>query len=539
MPRYAYQPFPYKKPPELDGAVARQYPVAIAGAGPVGLSMAVDLALRGVPSVVLDDNDVVSLGSRAICWSKRTLEIFDRLGIGERMVAKGITWKVGRLFHRDREVWSFDLLPEEGHKMPAFINLQQYYVEQYLVERCADFPDLIDLRWKNRVNGVRSHHTGARLAVEAPGGAYHLDAAWVIACDGARSPMRSFMGLDFEGRVFEERFLIADVEMRADFPSERWFWFEPPFHPGQSALLHKQPDNIYRIDLQLGPDADPDQEKRHENVIPRIEKIIGHGDFELDWVSVYMFQCRRLERFVHGRVVFAGDSAHIVSPFGARGGNGGIQDVDNLGWKLALIVKGEAPESLIETYDEERVRGADENILNSSRSTSFMTPKSKMEKLFRDSVLDLAADHEFARRLVNSGRLSRPCSLEGLSLQTPGAAEGIAPGQAMPDAPVQCEGRPGWLLEYFGGGFALMAVGCAPPPGLPAGLPVIEIWPDENLAGAEARIVLRDAEGLVADRYGAGVICLVRPDQHIAATFVAPHADEIALAYARAMGREH
>ena len=471
MPRYQYQSFPYVTPPELSGEAAARRKIVIVGAGPVGLAAAIDCALHGIECVVLDDNDVVSLGSRAICWSKRTLEIMDRLGIGERMVEKGVTWKVGRLFHRDREVWNFDLLPEPGHKMPAFINLQQYYVEQYLAERAADFPDLIDLRWKNRVTGVIPSDDSVRVAVETPDGTYEIDTDWLIACDGARSPVRSMMGLDFSGRVFEERFLIADVEMKADFPPERWFWFEPPFHKGQSALLHKQPDDIYRIDLQLGWDADPEVEKRPENVIPRIEAIVGHRDFTLDWVSVYTFQCRRLDRFVHGRVLFAGDSAHIVSPFGARGGNGGIQDVDNLIWKLAMVVKGEAPESLVGSYDEERIQGAEENILNSARATGFMTPKSEMERIFRDAVLDLAGENEFARRLVNSGRLSRPCSLAGLSLQ--GQGEGV--GQAMSDAPV--EG--GWLLDNFGGRFAVMAVEADLPDNLPAEIDRVIVTADQ------------------------------------------------------------
>ncbi len=522
MPRYQYQPFEYKTPPELSGEAGARRKIVIVGAGPVGLAAAIDCALHGIECVVLDDNDVVSLGSRAICWSKRTLEIMDRLGIGERMVEKGVTWKVGRLFHRDREVWNFDLLPEPGHKMPAFINLQQYYVEQYLVERAAEFPDLIDLRWKNRVTGVEPSADNVRVAVETPEGSYEIETDWLIACDGARSPVRAMMGLDFAGRVFEERFLIADVEMKADFPPERWFWFDPPFHKGQSALLHKQPDDIYRIDLQLGWDADPEVEKRPENVIPRIESIVGHRDFTLDWVSVYTFQCRRLDRFVHGRVVFAGDSAHIVSPFGARGGNGGIQDVDNLIWKLAMVVKGEAPESLIATYDEERIHGADENILNSARATGFMTPKSEMERIFRDAVLDLAGDHEFARRLVNSGRLSRPCSLAGLSLQ----GEGDGVGQAMSDAPV--EG--GWLLDRFGGRFAVMATEADLPDGLPAEIDRIVVT---SRRGGTA---LFDAEGLVAKRYGAGTVWLVRPDQHLAARFENPSAAEIVAAYERARG---
>ncbi|WP_295809861.1 FAD-dependent oxidoreductase [uncultured Nitratireductor sp.] len=538
MPRYEYNPFPYTTPSELAGEHIGQYPVAVIGAGPVGLAAAIDLAQRGVSVVILDDNNVVSLGSRAICWSKRTLEIFDRLGVGERMVEKGVTWKVGRLFHRDREVWNFDLLPEEGHKMPAFINLQQYYVEQYLVERAADFPDLIDLRWKNRVVGLEQKGSDVRLQVETPDGPYAMDAAWVIACDGARSPVRRMLGLDFAGQVFEERFLIADVEMKADFPSERWFWFEPTFHNGQSALLHKQPDNIYRIDLQLGPEADPDEEKKPENVVPRIEKVIGHSKFELDWVSVYTFQCRRLERFVHDRVIFAGDSAHIVSPFGARGGNGGIQDIDNLGWKLALVVKGDAPPSLIETYDEERLRGADENILNSARSTSFMTPKSAMERMFRDSILALSRDHDFARRLVNSGRLSKPCSLNGCTLQAAWDGNGpLAPGEVMPDAPVRVGGEPSWLLGEAGGGFVLLAVECDPPVGLPAGLHVVQVT-KPGAAAVDGVAHVEDSEGAVAARYGTGQLYLLRPDQHVAAVFRQPDAHEIAAAMTHAMGRE-
>lgn len=535
MPRYEYRPFPYRTPPELAGDPSHNVPVIIVGAGPVGLAAAIDLALHGIACVVLDDNDVVSVGSRAICWSKRTLEIFDRLGVGERMVEKGVTWKVGRLFHRDREVWNFDLLPEAGHKMPAFINLQQYYVEQYLVERAADFPDLIDLRWKNKVTGIDRREGGASVTVETPDGTYVIDADWVIACDGARSPVRSMLGLDFAGRVFEERFLIADIEMQAEFPSERWFWFEPPFHNGQSALLHKQPDNIYRIDLQLGWDANPEEEKKPENVIPRIERVIGHRDFVLDWVSVYTFQCRRLDRFVHGRVIFAGDSAHIVSPFGARGGNGGIQDVDNLIWKLSMVIRGDAPESLVATYDEERIHAADENILNSSRATCFMTPKTQMERVFRDSVLQLAGEHDFARRLVNSGRLSRPCSLAGLSLQTPAQGEGLNPGMAMLDAPVR--GPQGdWLLSHVGGEFAVVAVDAPLPVGLPEKLRTMIVSSGSAPATDDAMPVL-DHQGLVFERYGSGNVYLVRPDQHIAACFTSPTADAIAGAYARAAGR--
>ncbi|MGB8623442.1 MAG: FAD-dependent monooxygenase, partial [Paracoccaceae bacterium] len=427
---FDYKPFPYSPPPGLKAKEPR-HKVVIVGAGPIGLAMAIELANHGVPSVVLDDNDVVSTGSRAICWSKRSLEIFDRLGIGKQALDKGVTWKVGRTYHRDQEVFSFDLLPEEGHKMPAFVNLQQYYVESFLAERALGM-DLIDLRFRNKVTEVDQTAEATHVTIETPDGSYGLDAEYLLACDGARSPVRAMMDLDFDGELFEEHFLIADIEMKADFPSERRFWFEPKFHPGQSALLHKQPDDIYRIDLQLGWDADPVEEKKPEKVIPRIEKVVGHSGFRLDWVSIYTFQCRRLRDFVHGRVIFVGDSAHIVSPFGARGGNSGLQDVDDLGWKLAAVLSGTAGPELLDSYNRERTFGADENLLNSTRATRFMTPAPGIERLFRDQVLALADKLPFARSWVNSGRLSVPCVYPSAGADDPRLPAVSRPGAVAP-----------------------------------------------------------------------------------------------------------
>ncbi|MCR8825008.1 FAD-dependent oxidoreductase [Pseudosulfitobacter koreensis] len=513
---YDYAPFPYTAPPGLT-APEQRHPVVIVGAGPIGLAMAIDLAQHGVASVVLDDNNVVSVGSRAICWAKRTLEIFDRLGVGTRMLDKGVTWKVGRLFHGDKPVYSFDLLPEEGHKYPAFINLQQYYVEQYLVERAQELPDLIDLRFLNKVTGHADKGDHVVIDIETPDGPYQLEADYYIAAEGAASPTRKRMDLPFEGQTFEEHFLIVDVEMEkspfeTDSP-ERWFWFAPPFHHGQSALLHKQPDNIYRIDLQLGPETDPKAEATEEKVIPRIKAIVGDTPFRLDWMSVYKFRCAKLENFVHNHVLFVGDSAHVVSPFGARGGNGGIQDVDNLGWKLAAVLSGDAPAALLDSYNTERTHGSAENILNSSRATNFMTPKSPIEALFRNEVLNLAATHPFARKLINSGRLSQPCSLQGMQLQS-----GNHPlvGQSLIDAPLDG----GWLVEQAQGAFTLLTFGEQTAP---------------KVDGIRALHVATPGPDL-ARRYGSGCY-LIRPDGHICAHFDRPEPEAIAAALARAKGQ--
>jgi 3-(3-hydroxy-phenyl)propionate hydroxylase len=550
-PHYAYRPAP-----EVGAKQPRRVPLVIVGAGPVGLSAAIDAAQRGLPVLLIDEDDTVSVGSRGVCYAKRTLEIFDRLGIGQRIVDKGVTWNVGRTFHGEREVFSFDLLPEAGHQRPGMVNLQQYYLEQYLVERAQQL-EVIDLRWQHKLTQITLRDDGVQLDIDTADGPYTLHADWLIAADGSRSFIRRQMGLDIEGKIFQDRFLIADIVLDTSqgepFPlerTERRFWFAPKFHAGESALMHRQADNVWRIDFQLGWDADPDAEKDPERVRPRVRAALdqqgfAHIGFELEWVSVYTFQCRRMASFRHGRVLFVGDSAHQVSPFGARGANSGVQDADNLMWKLALVIDGRAPDALLDSYSAERGAAADENILNSTRSTNFMTPKSRAARVLRDAVLSLADEVPAVRALVNSGRLSVPTWLTDSPLNTPDtdAFTGwMKPGAPMDDAPLRGPHGSAWLLDAARqagrGAFLLLHFG--------------RIGDDARRACAELGVAalalldaaepapdaLHDAQSLAARRYDArpGTCYLIRPDQHVAARWRRFDANAVRAALQRATG---
>ena len=553
---YQYPKFDYARPPEQSGADKKRSPVVVVGAGPVGLAAAIELAQSGVPVVLLDDDDTVSVGSRGVCYAKRTLEVLDRLGLGEPCMDKGVSWNVGRTFFREQEVYNFNLLPQADHKRPGMINLQQYYLEEFEVTRAKELPNL-DLRFKNKVLSVATQGNGASLQVETPDGIYTLETDWLVVADGARSGIRRMMNLDIEGKIFKDRFLIADVVMKADFPHERWFWFDPPFHPGQSVLLHRQADNVYRIDFQLGWDADPEEEKKPEKVIPRIKAMLGdEREFELEWVSVYTFQCRRMNAFTHGHVLFAGDAAHQVSPFGARGANSGIQDTDNLCWKLKLVIEGKAPSSLLDNYSEERVFAADENLMNSTRSTDFITPKSKTSLMFRNATLSLARDHAFARALVNSGRLSVPAILTESSLNTPDSdifAGDMVPGAPMDDAPMRLAGKDAWLLDHVGKRFMVLLY-VSDPAQAGAELlsafktlangplaPELVLVSDQPGAAPQGIRMLEDRAGRFAERFDAqaGTAYLIRPDQHVAARWRALDTEKLAVALARATCNIH
>jgi len=520
-----YKTKTYRRLCDAEYSSIKKHQFVVVGSGPVGLALALFMARKGHEVVVLSAFDFIPGGSKGICYSKEALDIFDALGVGARIVEKGVIWNVGKVFWGQgaEPVYQFDMLPIKDQKNPGFVNIQQYYVEDYLVDALEEM-DNVDIRWGHAVIDLQTEENDAIITVQTKDGDYQLATDYVLACDGSKSSIRHLMGLDFKGRVFEDSFLIADVKFKQERPSERWFWFDPPFNPGRTALLHKQPDDIWRLDFQLGWDVDRAEAIKPENVAPFIKGLLGEDiEYEEDWMSIYTFQCRRMDSFVHGPVIFAGDAAHQVSPFGARGANSGLPDAFNLSWKLDMVLRGLASKELLESYNHERTYGADENILNSSRSTDFITPKSPISTIFRDAVLELASEYEFARPLVNSGRLSAPTPCYDSPLSTPDLdmdefACGPRPGDICVDAPIELDGQENWLLQALPDSFSLLHVG-------------------ENPVSSDLTTLTLPATDLIAQRYDVGATYLVRPDKIVAARWKQPTFKQIKQAHQRALAQ--
>lgn len=548
--QFDFPRYPFARSPDQDAGEIRRHPVIIVGGGMVGLTLAIDLGSKGIATVLLDDNDTVSSGSRSIAQARRTMEIWSRLGVAEPMRRKGISWSRGNTHYQGSTVLSFDVFPEGNSRFPSFTSLAQYYVEHYLVERAHRFPN-VDLRWLNRVVGVTQSADGVQLEVETPEGAYSVRADWVVAADGARSSVRSALGLPFGGDKLHDKFVIADVRLDADYPFERNFWFDPLFYEGNTVLRVPQSDSIWRVDWQIDPDADATVELAPDMVDRRLRRIFGNdADFTVEWVSTYNSQHRLMDSFRSGRVFFAGDAAHQFSPFGGgRGGNSGVQDADNLGWKLAAVVAGRADAALLDSYDAERRPIAMRNIADSSLSTEFITPKSAHSLALHDAVLGLATVVPFAKAFINTGRFAVWPVLEHSTISAPddpGFGPQGRPGTPAFDCALEAaDGSRVWFGDRIGNDFVLVLYGAAEDisPALGERLDalfatrVVTIRP-AGASGSDKDLV--DAEGSFASLYDArpGTAYLFRPDQHVLGRWRRLDADVVVASLKRALGAD-
>nr|WKF61437.1 3-(3-hydroxy-phenyl)propionate/3-hydroxycinnamic acid hydroxylase [Paraburkholderia busanensis] len=559
-----FKPYPFSPrhydgvpPPLIDGRDPVRRAVAIVGGGPVGLTLALALARQGVRSVLIEADDGVCTGSRAICISRRSLEIFKRLGVLDGFLQKGLPWTGGRSFYRDTEVFRFAMHQDDEQSLPPMINIAQYQIEQTLLDEVERHADLIDIRWQTRVTGLELHGkeadrgaetdtSGATLSLRTGDTPWHMDADWVIACDGGRSTIREALGLKLTGTTYEGRYVIVDIELDSPRATERLAYFDPPSNPGSTVLVHKQPDNVWRIDYQLRDDEDPNAAIEPANVMPRVQSVLDAmgetGAWSPIWITLYKANALTLERYRHDRVLFAGDAAHLVPIFGVRGANSGIDDADNLGWKLGCVINGIASPGLLDSYSDERVFAARENLSYGMKSTEFMAPPSFAFDLMRKAVLGLAADHAAVRPLINPRQTHAIAYTQSPLNRVASDAsalfsQGPAPGSVLPECRLGKRNGDGadldiHLTDLLGPCFTALRFGTAADSAdawrdaqrtlAARGIPfnaITLVKGDSSWSPDEIGVPVRDRTGRLHDMLDAtsGTVYLIRPDGHVLA----------------------
>lgn len=499
-----YFTYPHFAAPGPDAARQGRHPVIIAGAGPIGMTAALTLASEGVPVLLVDRKDTFNDGSRAICIARSSFHILERIGALAPFKDKALGWTTGRSFYRGQQILEFQMPDSADEKFRPMYNLQQQYIEAYLWQAVSAHP-LIDTRWQTEVTAVSDLNDGVAITLRDPAGDYTLTADWLLAADGARSPIRAMRGLRLKGESYEGRYVIADVQMDHDYPTIRRALFDPACRPGGTVLIHRQPDNIWRIDYQLKDGETAEDAIREDTVRASVAAVleeIGHkGAWDLEWWSVYSANTLALDDYRDGRIFFVGDSAHIVPIFGVRGLNNGLADAQNIGWKLGWVLTGRAGEGILDSYTPER-RGATLDVFaNATKSTRFMTPPTRGWQILRDAALSLALDQPWAGQLANPRQMQpytyadSPATLP----DDPGFAAGPVPGAVVPCLAL---GPQEFLTDRMGPGFTLISFGPAP-----------------QVDRSDLMVLELDPEGSAAATFHAipGSAWLIRPDLHIAA----------------------
>ena len=533
---YQLPEYPFVAPPELSSQHTVRHNIVIVGGGLAGLTLANALAQYGVKAILLDEDNTVGVkgaSSRGICYAQKTLEIFKRLGIYDRIAAKGVQWSVGRTFAGNDEVYSFDLRQQATHNVsaqPPFINIQQFYVEGFLVERLYEQDnDCVELRWNNRITAFTQNDEFATLSITTPAGDYKIEATHVVDCSGARSPFRNWCRTSVTAKKGDDRWCIADVRFKNPPAVERHTWIEAPFNEGRAVWQHLMADGVWRIDYQMRPDADPEEVSREDVVRERINgqlgRVVAPDEYEIVWVGPYAYRSECLDELRRGRVFFVGDAAHVVSPFGARGGNSGVQDADNLAWKLAAVSRGHAPPELLSSYHHERHEAATHNVLVTNRTARFLRPADGAERVFRTAAISLAKRHAFARQLVNTGRMSQPntysqspvCSLYG-GYAVQNVALRWADGSAGDLADLLAWAQSRLLLLVFGGDLGVRSAQLLKATGHRAqrlDALCVQVLAPEQAASANEHVF--DPNGELASCAGHALWALLRSDGYLVA----------------------
>ena len=515
-PRFAF------RPPRFGGV-----PVAVVGGGPVGLVAAIELGRRGINTVLLHAGDTVSEGSRATCISRRSMEILQQNGAIDRFLAEALPWTHGRTFYRRHLIYRLAMPHSDDERYYPIANLQQNLFEFGLLQRALELP-AIDVRWLSRVVDVRQDTDGVMLTVQTPEGDYTQRARYVIAADGARSCVRDLCKLRLAGESHSGRYLIADIVMPSTYPTERRAWFDPPSNRHNTVLMHKQARDVWRVDYQLEDGADEAYEVQPARVQARVQAHLDYiGEktpWRLEWVSLYKAHCLCLDDYRHGRILFAGDAAHLVPIFGVRGMNSGIADANNLGWKLAYVLRGVATDALLDSYSAERRAATLDIFTNARKSTQFMTPPNGGYRLVRDAVLQLAVSETFAQPLANPRQSTAYDYLDSPLNSASDSVDGPQPGAAVANLAL---GADRFLLDAVGQDF----VAFAPTAAVAALESEVSALPDP----LTDRIAVRVTERPIGAR--GDEVFLLRPDGHLCARWRTDRPIALASALRRALAR--
>ncbi|NIB40792.1 monooxygenase [Pseudomaricurvus alkylphenolicus] len=542
---YPYRVYPYQRQSFTGDEPAR---VVIVGAGPIGMATALDLARFGVPSLIIESERQVSHGSRAICLTRRSMEILQMIGCHQPFMDKGLGWNLGRSFYRGKEVFQMQLPDSDENRFPPILNIQQQYIEQYLIEAIEANP-LTRIQWGSSVTGIRQDQEVATLSIDTAEGDYDLAADWVIAADGGRSTIRKLMKLRMEGKAYSGNFVIADIQADIDLPTERRCYFDPEWNPGNNVLVHREPDGIWRLDFRLPDGETPEQALEKQVLTQRINSIlqmIGQRvKWSLDWATVYSASTKTLPDFVHDRVLFVGDAAHLLPIFGVRGANTGFQDSNNLAWKLAAVIHGGSDKKLLYSYSSERVQAAREICDEGGKSTRFMTPPTAGYRRLRDAVLSLSLSQDFVKNLMH-WRTSRPHTYANSSLNaTDDGGEAFTAGPAIGEvAHSHRLADNDFLLDYLQGALTLLVFATeanGPVFEMQSSFPLRRIVVNRNgspVPGAD--LVIRDRNDELSQAYGAevGTVYLIRPDQHVCGRWKHVAAESLQAAINRAVCAE-
>jgi 3-(3-hydroxy-phenyl)propionate hydroxylase len=504
--------------------------VVIVGAGPVGLTLAALLAKLGIKTLIIEADAGYCTGSRAICVSRRSQEILSWAGAGASMAAKGLAWTGGRSYWRDQEVLHFQMPHEPTARFAPMLNIQQFYVEEYAHQAALAVNCPPDLRWSTRVVAVENLPDGPLVKLEsADGSVTKIKTDYLIACDGGRSTVREQLGLQLEGIQYDGKYVIVDIEQKTQRPVERLAWFDPPSNPGSTLLMHRQPDDVWRIDYQLRDDEDPIEAVKPENVLPRVKSHLEHigetAPWKPLWISIYNAKCLTLPSYQFGRTFFAGDAAHLVPIFGVRGLNSGVDDAANLAWKLAMVLKQQASPSLLESYTVERLFATQENIRYGAKSTEFMAPPSYGFNLMREAALRLASTGHRAKSLINP-RQSTPIEYIDSPLNQQNTETLLKAGLPAPDAKlVHCKTATAvFLSELFGSEFVLLVFSDSELNQKPAGFTGLAVQITGKLQPPLSTtdwLVLYDSQTEAFAKYCAKpeTTFLIRPDAYVLAAW--------------------